>query len=102
MTSASGTNVGGRDKTREFSFSDEDFNSLRGLVREVTGITLADSKRELVYGRLSRRLRVLAGSACMRRDATACDYTIGWRFASNPFASNRSRVKSRLTHRLHR
>jgi chemotaxis protein methyltransferase CheR len=49
----------GGEKHREFDFSDDDFNSLRKLVREVTGITLADSKRELVYGRLSRRLRAL-------------------------------------------
>jgi chemotaxis protein methyltransferase CheR len=46
-------------RVREFAFGDEDFKSLRDLVREVTGITLADSKRELVYGRLSRRLRAL-------------------------------------------
>jgi len=44
---------------REFPFSEEDFNSLRRLVREVTGITLASSKSEMVYGRLSRRLRAL-------------------------------------------
>lgn len=46
-------------KAREFSFTDTDFDSLRKLVREVTGITLTDAKRELVYGRLSRRLRSL-------------------------------------------
>jgi chemotaxis protein methyltransferase CheR len=57
VTTATGGASG--DKHREFSFSNEDFNSLRDLVKEVTGITLADSKRELVYGRLSRRLRVL-------------------------------------------
>jgi chemotaxis protein methyltransferase CheR len=44
-------------KQREFSFTDADFSSLRQLVKEISGITLADSKRELVYGRLSRRLR---------------------------------------------
>jgi chemotaxis protein methyltransferase CheR len=44
---------------REFAFTESDFTSLRQLVRDVTGITLADSKRELVYGRLSRRLRHL-------------------------------------------
>jgi chemotaxis protein methyltransferase CheR len=59
MSAGIANELGSRDKVREFSFSDDDFNSLRALVREVTGITLADSKRELVYGRLSRRLRVL-------------------------------------------
>jgi len=46
-------------KTREFAFSDEDFNALRVLVKEHTGIHLTDQKRELVYGRISRRLRAL-------------------------------------------
>jgi chemotaxis protein methyltransferase CheR len=46
-------------RLREFAFSDEDFNSLRALVRRHTGISLSDAKRELVYGRLSRRLRAL-------------------------------------------
>lgn len=44
---------------REFTFSDEDFEALRSLVKSVTGINLSDQKRELVYGRLSRRLRAL-------------------------------------------
>jgi len=59
MAVITATSAAAGEKQREFSFSDEDFNSLRGLVKDVTGITLADSKRELVYGRLSRRLRVL-------------------------------------------
>lgn len=46
-------------KQAEFIFTDEDFASLRKLVREITGISLNDAKRELVYGRLSRRLRAL-------------------------------------------
>jgi len=46
-------------RLREFAFSEEDFNSLRALVRKHTGISLSDAKRELVYGRLSRRLRAL-------------------------------------------
>jgi chemotaxis protein methyltransferase CheR len=46
-------------KTREFEFSNEDFNALRTLVKEHTGIHLSDQKRELVYGRISRRLRAL-------------------------------------------
>jgi chemotaxis protein methyltransferase CheR len=46
-------------RLREFEFSDEDFQALRRLVREVTGISLSEQKRELVYGRLARRLRAL-------------------------------------------
>ena len=48
-----------RVRAREFDFRDEDFRALKELVKDMTGINLADSKRELVYGRISRRLRVL-------------------------------------------
>lgn len=44
---------------REFLFSDADFHSLAQFAYEQAGIVLADSKRNLVYGRLSRRLRTL-------------------------------------------
>ena len=47
-------------KLREFEFSNEDFEALRALVKQVTGIALSDQKRELVYGRLARRLRALS------------------------------------------
>jgi chemotaxis protein methyltransferase CheR len=43
----------------EFELTDAEFNRLRGLVREYTGISLSEAKRELVYGRLARRLRKL-------------------------------------------
>jgi len=44
---------------REYDFSDTDFRALRDLVKAMTGISLAETKRELVYGRVSRRLRAL-------------------------------------------
>jgi chemotaxis protein methyltransferase CheR len=46
-------------RLREFAFGDEDFQALRVLVKALTGINLSDQKRELVYGRLTRRLRAL-------------------------------------------
>lgn len=46
-------------RPREYVFADEDFQALRTLVRKHTGISLSEAKRELVYGRLSRRLRAL-------------------------------------------
>lgn len=51
------------NRSREFQFRDEDFNALRTLVRRLTGISLSEAKRELVYGRLARRLRALGLSS---------------------------------------
>jgi len=50
---------GGEEIGREFELSDADFDALRALVHQVTGISLAVNKRNLVYSRLSRRLRAL-------------------------------------------
>jgi len=47
------------DLEREFAFSEDDFRSLSKLAYEQAGIVLAESKRNLIYGRLSRRLRAL-------------------------------------------
>ena len=47
------------EPAREFAFSDADSRSLAQFAYEQAGIALADSKRNLVYSRLSRRLRVL-------------------------------------------
>ncbi len=47
------------EREREYGFSDRHFERLRKSVREHTGIHLSDAKRELVYGRLSRRIRKL-------------------------------------------
>ena len=44
---------------REFVFTDSDFNYLSELVGTYAGISLTSSKRELVYGRLAKRLRAL-------------------------------------------
>ncbi len=44
---------------REFVMTDRDFDTIRKIVSERTGIVLSDGKRDMVYGRLVRRLRVL-------------------------------------------
>lgn len=44
---------------REFEFTHKDFEFIRDLVGERTGIVLSDHKLDMVYGRLSRRLRSL-------------------------------------------
>ena len=53
----------------EFEFSDRDFQRVRRIINEVAGISLADGKRELVYSRLSRRLRQRG----LRRFEDYCD-----------------------------
>src|SRR6478672_1266669 len=47
------------DEDREFAFSDADFRDLVKLAYEYAGISLSDSKSNLIYSRLSRRLRTL-------------------------------------------
>jgi chemotaxis protein methyltransferase CheR len=42
---------------REFHFTMKDFDRVRKLIYAHAGISLSDSKQELVYSRLSRRLR---------------------------------------------
>jgi len=43
---------------REFRFTDGDFARVRELIYRTAGIALSPVKRDLVYGRLARRLRV--------------------------------------------
>ncbi len=47
------------NSVREFAFSEADFRHLVQLAYEYAGIALSGSKRNLLYSRLSRRLRVL-------------------------------------------
>ncbi len=44
---------------RDFEFTDKDFNRIRDLVKQHAGITLTEAKKDMVYSRLSRRLRHL-------------------------------------------
>ena len=43
----------------EFPFTDKDFSRVRALIHRHAGIALGDQKREMVYSRVSRRLREL-------------------------------------------
>ena len=58
MTNAT-ANTGFFQRLGDFKLTDAEFNRIRQLVREHTGISLSDAKRQLVYGRLARRLRAL-------------------------------------------
>ena len=45
---------------REFDFSDRDFETVRSLIYARAGIALGPAKRDMVYGRLARRLRAFS------------------------------------------
>ena len=44
-------------QTREFSFTEQDFQRISKLIYAHAGINLSDSKMDMVYSRLGRRLR---------------------------------------------
>lgn len=44
-------------QTREFHFTEQDFQRVRKLIYEHAGINLSDAKKDMVYSRLGRRLR---------------------------------------------
>ena len=46
-----------------YIFTEDNFNTLRKIIGEQTGISLSDHKRDLVHGRLTKRLRIL-GMSC--------------------------------------
>ncbi len=45
--------------SRDFEFNDRDFRRVCELIHKRAGIALVPAKRDMVYGRLSRRLRAL-------------------------------------------
>lgn len=47
------------DSAKEFEFTARDFERVRSLIYQRAGIALADSKQEMVYSRLARRLRAI-------------------------------------------
>ena len=54
-----GSDGGDRSVFRQYDLGDVEFNELRALIRDLTGIKLSDSKRQMVYRRVSSRLRAL-------------------------------------------
>ena len=47
------------DASREFHFTEQDFQRVRKLIYDYAGIALSDSKHDMVYSRLARRVRAL-------------------------------------------
>ncbi|MEZ5934254.1 MAG: protein-glutamate O-methyltransferase [Alphaproteobacteria bacterium] len=46
-------------KTREFSLTDAEYRSIRDRIYDLAGIKLGDQKQDLVYSRLTKRLRAI-------------------------------------------
>ena len=58
-----------RPVEKEFTFTDNDFNYLSQLAYEYAGINITSAKRELMYGRIAKRLRQLG----LTRFSQYCD-----------------------------
>ena len=79
-----------RINAREFEFGDRDFRRVCELIYERAGIALADGKRDMVYGRLSRRLRAL-GISSFRQYLDQLESTRGgdeWQAFTNAMTTN--------------
>lgn len=59
MASSAGFSKSPPEQQHEFHFSKENFARISRLIYERAGISLTSKKQEMVYNRLSRRLRVL-------------------------------------------
>jgi chemotaxis protein methyltransferase CheR len=55
--------AGRGDTVKEFDFTPHDFERVRALIHRKAGIALAESKQEMVYSRLARRLRAIGLSS---------------------------------------
>ncbi|WUR11510.1 CheR family methyltransferase [[Empedobacter] haloabium] len=55
-----------KDTVKEFDFNARDFERVRGMIYKRAGIALADSKQEMVYSRLARRLRATGISSFVK------------------------------------
>jgi chemotaxis protein methyltransferase CheR len=54
------------DSIKEFEFTTRDFERVRALIYKRAGIALAESKQEMVYSRLARRLRATGITSFVR------------------------------------
>jgi chemotaxis protein methyltransferase CheR len=53
------TSDSGQVRTHDFFLTESDFSRVRRMIHQCAGIALSEQKREMVYSRLSRRLREL-------------------------------------------
>jgi len=78
---------------REFELTGADFKFLAGQVHELTGIVIHERKRDMIYARLSRRLRTLG----MTSFSEYCDF-LGSPEGGAEIAAMINAVTTNLTH----
>ncbi|MFC4932675.1 CheR family methyltransferase [Massilia sp. GCM10023247] len=78
------------DTVKEFDFKRADFERVRALIYSRAGISLADSKQEMVYSRLARRLRAtgIQSFAKYLDDLEAGRMTQEWESFTNALTTN--------------
>ncbi|WP_085314243.1 CheR family methyltransferase [Derxia lacustris] len=77
------------DPPRDIAFGNDDFERIRRLIRERAGISLNDSKRQMAYSRLSRRVRATGtGSFAAYLDRLERDGGDEWQEFINALTTN--------------
>jgi chemotaxis protein methyltransferase CheR len=78
------------DTVKEFDFTRSDFERVRALIYQRAGISLADSKQEMVYSRLARRLRATGIQSFVRYldDLEAGRMATEWDSFTNALTTN--------------
>ena len=76
--------------SKEFDFTVRDFDRVRTLIHQRAGIALAESKQEMVYSRLARRLRATGiDSFVAYLDALEAGHDSGeWEAFTNALTTN--------------
>ena len=78
------------DTVKEFDFTRSDFERVRALIYQRAGISLAESKQEMVYSRLARRLRATGIQSFVRYldDLEAGRMGAEWEAFTNALTTN--------------
>jgi chemotaxis protein methyltransferase CheR len=79
-----------QETSKEFDFTRRDFERVRALIYQRAGISLADSKQEMVYSRLARRLRAtgIAAFSSYLDDLEAGRMEHEWESFTNALTTN--------------
>jgi chemotaxis protein methyltransferase CheR len=78
------------DTSKEFEFTPRDFDRVRALIYKRAGIALAESKQEMVYSRLARRLRAtgIRSFQAYLDDLESRDDNAEWEAFTNALTTN--------------